>query len=100
MNATFTAEGILRRGSINISVAIGLDDGLIVPVIRDADRLSLAGIAQVLDDLVNRARAGRLTLADLEGGPFCVNNPGTFRTVLSPPIINHPHPSVMPIHAI
>ena len=100
MNATFTADGILRKKAINISVAVGLDDGLIVPVIHGADQLSISGLAHRLNDLATRARAGRLTVADVEGGTFCVNNPGTFGTVLSAPIINQPQAGIMTMEAI
>ncbi len=100
MNATFTPDGILRKKAINISVAVGLDDGLIVPVIHDADQLSISGLAHKLNDLASRARAGRLQLADIEGGTFCVNNPGTFGTVISAPIINQPQAGIMTMEAI
>jgi 2-oxoisovalerate dehydrogenase E2 component (dihydrolipoyl transacylase) len=100
MNATFTADGILRKKAINISVAIGLEDGLIVPVIHGADQLSISGLAHRLSDLATRARAGRLTVADVEGGTFCVNNPGTFGTILSAPIINQPQAGIMTMEAI
>jgi 2-oxoisovalerate dehydrogenase E2 component (dihydrolipoyl transacylase) len=100
MNATWTAEGILRKKAINISIAVGLDDGLIVPVIHGADQLSISGLAHRLSDLATRARAGKLTLQDVEGGTFCVNNPGTFGTVLSAPIINQPQAGIMTMEAI
>jgi len=100
LNATWTAEGVLRRKAINIGVAVGLDAGLIVPVIRDADMLSLAGLAHRLDDLATRARAGQLKLDDVEGGTFTVNNPGTFGTVISAPIINQPQAGMMTMEAI
>jgi 2-oxoisovalerate dehydrogenase E2 component (dihydrolipoyl transacylase) len=100
MNATWTSEGILRKQAINISVAVGLDDGLIVPVIHGADQLSISGLAHRLSDLATRARAGKLTVQDVEGGTFCVNNPGTFGTVLSAPIINQPQAGIMTMEAI
>jgi 2-oxoisovalerate dehydrogenase E2 component (dihydrolipoyl transacylase) len=100
MNATFTPEGILRKKAINISVAVGLPDGLIVPVIHAADQLSISGLAHRLSDLATRAHAGKLTIQDVEGGTFCVNNPGTFGTVLSAPIINQPQAGIMTMEAI
>jgi pyruvate/2-oxoglutarate dehydrogenase complex dihydrolipoamide acyltransferase (E2) component len=100
MNATFKPEGILRKKAINISVAVGLDDGLIVPVIHNADQLSISGIAHKLNDLATRARAGRLQVADVEGGTFCVNNPGTYGTVLSAAIINQPQAGIMTMDAV
>jgi 2-oxoisovalerate dehydrogenase E2 component (dihydrolipoyl transacylase) len=100
MNATWTSEGILRRQRINISVAVGAPGGLVVPVIHDADMLSIAGLAHKLNDIATRARAGELKLPDIEGGTFCVNNPGTFGTVLSAPIINQPQAGIMTMEAI
>jgi 2-oxoisovalerate dehydrogenase E2 component (dihydrolipoyl transacylase) len=100
MNATFKSEGILRKRAINISVAVGLDDGLIVPVIHNADQLSISGLAHKLNDLASRARAGTLQVADVEGGTFCVNNPGTFGTVLSAAIINQPQAGIMTMDAV
>ncbi|MGB2939543.1 MAG: dihydrolipoamide acetyltransferase family protein, partial [Candidatus Dormiibacterota bacterium] len=100
VNASFTDEGILRHAAINISIAVALDDGLILPVIHDADRLSITGLAHQLSDLAERARAGKLTLPDVARGTFCVNNPGTFGTVLSAPIINQPQAAIMTMEAI
>jgi 2-oxoisovalerate dehydrogenase E2 component (dihydrolipoyl transacylase) len=100
VNATWTTEGILRRRAINISVAVSAPGGLVVPVIHDADLLSIAGLAHKLNDIATRARAGQLKLADIEGGTFCVNNPGTFGTVLSAPIINQPQAAIMTMESI
>jgi 2-oxoisovalerate dehydrogenase E2 component (dihydrolipoyl transacylase) len=100
VNATFTDDGILRHAAINISIAVALDDGLILPVIHDADRLSITGLAHQLSELADRARAGKLTLPDVERGTFCVNNPGTFGTVISAPIINQPQAAIMTMEAI
>ena len=100
VNATFTPEGVLRKKAVNISIAVGLDDGLIVPVIHDADRLSIAGLAHSVDDLATRARAGQLKLPDITGGTFCVNNPGTFGSIMSAPIINQPQAGIMTMESI
>jgi 2-oxoisovalerate dehydrogenase E2 component (dihydrolipoyl transacylase) len=87
VNSSWSEEGIVLRGAINIGVGIALDDGLVVPVIREADRLSLADIARALEDLTTRARTGRLTLEDVEGGTFTITNPGVFGSIWSMPII-------------
>ena len=100
VNATWTAEGLLRRHAINISVAVSSPGGLVVPVIHDADMLSIAGLAHKLNDIATRARANQLKLPDIEGGTFCVNNPGTFGTVVSAPIINQPQAAIMTMEAI
>jgi pyruvate/2-oxoglutarate dehydrogenase complex dihydrolipoamide acyltransferase (E2) component len=100
LNATFTDGGLLRRKRVNISVAVSVDGGLIVPVIHDADRLSLAGLAHRVRDISTRGRAGQLKVADVEGGTFCVNNPGTFGTIMSAPIISQPQVAIMAMEAI
>ncbi|GAC1327376.1 MAG: dihydrolipoamide acetyltransferase family protein [Candidatus Dormibacteria bacterium] len=100
VNATWTSEGILRRRAINISIAVSSPNGLMVPVIHDADMLSISGLAHKVHDIAARARAGQLKLPDIEGGTFCVNNPGTFGTVLSAPIINQPQAGIMTMEAI
>ena len=100
VNATWTSEGILRRRAINISVAVSAPGGLVVPVIHDADMLSIAGLAHKLSDIATRARANQLKLPDIEGGTFCVNNPGTFGTVISAPIINQPQAAIMTMESI
>ncbi|MFN2462612.1 MAG: dihydrolipoamide acetyltransferase family protein [Candidatus Dormibacteria bacterium] len=100
VNATWTSDGILRRRAINLSVAVSSPTGLMVPVIHDADMLSIAGLAHKLNDVAERARAGQLKLPDIEGGTFCVNNPGTFGTVISAPIINQPQAGIMTMEAI
>ncbi|MDR7555947.1 MAG: dihydrolipoamide acetyltransferase family protein [Armatimonadota bacterium] len=87
VNATWTEDGILLRGAINIGVGIAVEDGLVVPVLHGADRLSLRGIAAALDDLTRRARAGQLTLDDIQGGTFTITNPGVFGSIWSMPII-------------
>jgi pyruvate/2-oxoglutarate dehydrogenase complex dihydrolipoamide acyltransferase (E2) component len=87
VNAVWTEEGILLRGAINIGVGIAVDDGLVVPVLHGADRLSLRGVAAALDDLTRRARANQLTLDDVQGGTFTITNPGVFGSIWSMPII-------------
>jgi 2-oxoisovalerate dehydrogenase E2 component (dihydrolipoyl transacylase) len=87
VNATWTEDGILVRGAINIGVGIAVEDGLVVPVLHGADRLSLRGVAAALDDLTRRARAGQLTLDDIQGGTFTLTNPGVFGSIWSVPII-------------
>jgi 2-oxoisovalerate dehydrogenase E2 component (dihydrolipoyl transacylase) len=87
VNSSWTDEGIVLRKAINIGIGIAVPDGLVVPVIRHADQLSLAGIARALDDLSARARAGRLGLDDVQGGTFTITNPGVFGSVWSLPII-------------
>lgn len=87
VNSTWTEEGILLRGRVNIGVGVALEDGLIVPVIKDADQKSLVGLARALEDISRRAREGKLTLEDVEGGTFTITNPGIFGSIWSMPII-------------
>jgi 2-oxoisovalerate dehydrogenase E2 component (dihydrolipoyl transacylase) len=87
LNAVWDETRIIHRRAIDIGVAIALDDGLVVPVIRNADRLSLAGLAHAVAEMAGRARAGTLTLDEMSGGTFTVNNPGTFGSLVSTPIL-------------
>jgi pyruvate/2-oxoglutarate dehydrogenase complex dihydrolipoamide acyltransferase (E2) component len=87
VNSAWSGDGVLLRKAINIGVGIAIDEGLIVPVIRHADQLSLAGIARALDDVTRRARDGRLGLDDVQGGTFTITNPGVFGSIWSMPII-------------
>ncbi|MFN2519802.1 MAG: dihydrolipoamide acetyltransferase family protein [Candidatus Limnocylindria bacterium] len=101
VNAAWTDKGVLRLNQINIGIAIALgDEGLVVPVLRDADGLSIAGLAKGVNDLATRARAKKLTLQDFEGGTFTVNNGGTFGTYLSYPVVNPPQAAIMTTEAI
>src|SRR5207245_1989987 len=74
INAQFDGDAIIRRKNINIGVAMGFEDALLVPVIKNTDSLNIAGIARAINDLGNRARANKLKLDDLQGGTFTINN--------------------------
>ena len=88
MNAKFTAEGIYVNKDVNIGIAIGLPTTLIVPVIKNADKLSIKGIAIAAGELIDKARRGKLGADDLAGGTFTVNNNGANGSWASAPIIN------------
>lgn len=100
LNAVWDEERIIHRKAINIGVAVGLEDGLVVPVIRNADRLSLAGVAHGVADLAGKARAGGFAPDDLAGGTFTVNNPGTFGSLVSTPILVQPQVAILSTEAI
>jgi 2-oxoisovalerate dehydrogenase E2 component (dihydrolipoyl transacylase) len=102
LNATWMPErgGIVVKRELNLGVAIDVPDGLIVPVIQRADEKSLLGLTRNLHDLITRAREKKLTLADVQGGTFTVNNPGAFGSVLSYPIINQPQAGILTMEAI
>ena len=101
VNAKWTEQGILKVRAINLGIAISLgDEGLVVPVIKNADELSITGIARAVRDLATRARGKKLTIQDFEGGTFTVNNGGTLGTYLSYPIVNPGQAAIMTTEAI
>jgi len=100
MNSTWADDKIVLKRQINLGMAVAVDQGLIVPVIHNADEKSIAGLARAVNDLANRARASKLTLADVQGGTFTVNNTGAFGSVVSVPIINQPQAAIMSMEAI
>ena len=100
LNASWSEQGLVLHKDINIGVAVSVDDGLIVPVIHQADGMSIAGLAKASDDLAKRARAGKLGIADVQGATFTVNNPGTFGTILSYSIIAPPQAGILAMDAI
>ena len=88
VNSSWTDQGLIRHRELNLGYAVALgDDGLIVPVIKDADGKSLAGLMRSIRDVVDRAKARRLTLDDLSGGTFTLNNTGPLGTIVSSPIV-------------
>src|SRR5206468_1400830 len=76
INATWDRDHVVLKRRINLGIAVATDDALLVPVIKDADQMSLIGLARALRQVVQRARAGKLTLDDVQGGTFTVNNTG------------------------
>jgi 2-oxoisovalerate dehydrogenase E2 component (dihydrolipoyl transacylase) len=100
LNATWSEDGVVLRREVNLGIAVALEDGLVVPVIKAADRLSMSGLALAAQDLTERARAGRLRLDDVEGGTFTLNNAGALGTVMSQAIINQPQAAVLVMDAI
>lgn len=100
LNAVWDEERIIQRGAIHLGVAVGLEDGLVVPVIRHADRLNLAGLAHAFVEVVDKARAGKLQPDDLAGGTFTVNNPGAFGSISSTPILVQPQVAILSMEAI
>ena len=100
LNACWGDDKIILKKRINLGLAMATPNGLIVPVIHDADRMSIAGLAKALGDLIGRARQGKLTLADVQGGTFTLNNTGALGSVVSQPIINYPQAGIMTTEAI
>jgi 2-oxoisovalerate dehydrogenase E2 component (dihydrolipoyl transacylase) len=100
LNASWSDQGVVLHKDINVGVAVSVEDGLIVPVVHQADRMSIAGLAKATDDLAKRARAGKLGIPDVQGATFTVNNPGTFGTILSYSIIAPPQAGILAMDAI
>ncbi len=99
-NATWGGDKIILKKRLNIGLAVAAPNGLVVPVIHNADRLSLSGLAHAVADLTQRAREGKLTIDDVQGGTFTLNNTGVLGSVVSQPIINYPQAAIMTTEAI
>jgi 2-oxoisovalerate dehydrogenase E2 component (dihydrolipoyl transacylase) len=100
LNSSWDKDKIIVRKDINISIAVATEDALYVPVIKAADQKSIYGIAKAIEDLAGRTRAGKLTVDDMAGGTFTVNNTGSFGSVLSAPIINAPQVAILSVESI
>ncbi len=100
MNASWSDEGVILRRELNLGIAVALEESLIVPVVRNADRLSIAGLAATMQDLGDRARANKLKLDEIQGGTFTLNNTGALGTVLTQAIINQPQAGILAMDAV
>jgi 2-oxoglutarate dehydrogenase E2 component (dihydrolipoamide succinyltransferase) len=100
INAEIQGDEMVLKHYYDIGVAVGASEGLVVPVLRDADRLSFAQIEQQIRDFARRAEDGSLSLADLKGGTFTITNGGVFGSLLSTPILNPPQVGILGLHAI
>ncbi|WP_047151945.1 dihydrolipoamide acetyltransferase family protein [Aneurinibacillus tyrosinisolvens] len=100
MNSVWAGDKIIMRKDINISIAVATDDALFVPVIKNADQRSIYGIAHAVDELAAKTRQGKLSMEDMSGGTFTVNNTGSFGSVQSMPIINQPQAAIISIESI
>ncbi|WP_454861394.1 2-oxoglutarate dehydrogenase complex dihydrolipoyllysine-residue succinyltransferase [Peribacillus frigoritolerans] len=100
LNAEIQGDHILKKNFYDIGVAVSTDEGLVVPVVRDADRKSFAEIEKNISDLAVKARNNKLGLSDLSGGTFTITNGGTFGSLLSTPILNAPQVGILGMHTI
>jgi 2-oxoglutarate dehydrogenase complex dihydrolipoamide succinyltransferase (E2) component len=100
LNASIEGDDLVYHDDVNLGIAVSLEDGLIVPVIPQAQRLSLEGIAAAIGDLSMRARSKQLTSEDVQSGTFTITNPGQFGTVLATPIINQPQVAILDLEAV
>jgi 2-oxoglutarate dehydrogenase E2 component (dihydrolipoamide succinyltransferase) len=100
INSQIEGDTLVQNHYYDIGVAVSTEKGLMVPVIRNCDGLGMAGIEKAITDAAGRARDGKITLSDLEGGVFTITNGGTFGSLLSTPIINPPQSAILGMHAI
>ena len=99
VNASIDGTDIVYHGYYDIGIAVGSPRGLVVPIVRNADQLSLAGIEKTIADYGKRAQDGKLTIEELTGGTFSISNGGVFGSMLSTPIINPPQSAILGVHA-
>ncbi|MGK2851086.1 MAG: dihydrolipoamide acetyltransferase family protein, partial [Candidatus Limnocylindrales bacterium] len=99
-NAHWTDAGLLAKRRIHMGVAVAVDDGLLVPVVRDVDQLSISGLNRAIADVAGRARAGKLKLDDYGGSTFTIDNTGWFGSNLTMPIMNVPEVAILTMEAI
>jgi 2-oxoglutarate dehydrogenase E2 component (dihydrolipoamide succinyltransferase) len=100
VNASLDGDNIIYKKDINLGIAVALDWGLIVPVIKRADELSLMGVARAINDLGERARTKKLNPDEVQKGTFTITNPGVFGSVIGTPIINQPQVAILCVGTI
>lgn len=100
VNASIDGDDIIYHGYSDISIAVSTEKGLVTPVLRNVERMSFADIEKTIADYAKKARDGKLSLEELQGGTFTVTNGGTFGSLLSTPIINPPQSAILGMHAI
>jgi 2-oxoisovalerate dehydrogenase E2 component (dihydrolipoyl transacylase) len=100
VNSRWDGDAIILKRRVHIGVAIATAEGLVVPVVHDADSLSVAGLARAIDDLATRARQGKLAVEDVRGGTFTVNNTGALGSVTGKGLINHPQAAILNTESI
>ena len=99
VNAEIDGQDLVYKNYYHVGVAVGTDKGLVVPIIRDADQLSIAEIEKQITDYGKRAQEGKLTVEELTGGTYTISNGGVFGSMLSTPIINPPQSAILGVHA-
>lgn len=100
VNAEIDGEDIVYKNYYHVGVAVGTDKGLVVPVVRDADRLTIAEIEKVITSYGKRARDGQLTIEEMQGGTFTITNGGVYGSLMSTPILNAPQSAILGMHRI
>ena len=99
-NAEIDGQDLIYKNHYDIGVAVGTDKGLVVPVVRDADQMTLAGIEKKIGELGRRARDGQLAIEDMQGGTFTITNGGIYGSLMSTPILNAPQSGILGMHKI
>ena len=100
LNARWHGDELRRYRRVNLGIAVATERGLVVPVVRNARDLSVAGLARRIDDVVTRAHIGKLQIADIEAGTFTVNNTGSFGSIASKPIVNYPEIAIVTMERV
>ena len=100
INASIDGEHVIYRGSVNLGIAVALDNGLIVPVVKGADEKNILGLSRAVQDVADRARAKKLSPDEVQGGTFTITNPGTFGAQFGLPVINQPQVAILGVGAI
>jgi 2-oxoglutarate dehydrogenase E2 component (dihydrolipoamide succinyltransferase) len=100
VNAEIDGDDIIYKNHYDIGVAVGTEQGLVVPVLRDADQMSFAEIEKKIGELGRKARDGKLTIEDLSGGTFTISNGGIYGSLMSTPILNPPQSAILGMHKI
>jgi 2-oxoisovalerate dehydrogenase E2 component (dihydrolipoyl transacylase) len=100
LNSTWSDEGVVLKNYINMGIAVSIPDGLIVPVLKDADQRGFTDLVRSLNDLVDRARGKQLKPEDVQGGTFTLNNTGATGSIASQPIINQPQAAILTTESI
>ncbi|HKX12797.1 MAG TPA: 2-oxoglutarate dehydrogenase complex dihydrolipoyllysine-residue succinyltransferase [bacterium] len=100
VNSTFTGEDVIYRDFVDMGVAVSTETGLVVPIIRDADKIGVVGFEKKLDELSKKAKDKKLSIAEMTGGTFTISNGGVFGSLLSTPILNMPQSGILGLHKI
>jgi 2-oxoglutarate dehydrogenase E2 component (dihydrolipoamide succinyltransferase) len=100
VNAEVDGTDLVYKNYYHVGVAVGTPTGLVVPVVRDADRLSFSGIEKTISELGLRARDGKLSMDDMQGGTFTISNGGVYGSLMSSPILNPPQSGILGMHKI
>ena len=100
MNSMWDGDRIIHKKDINLSIAVATDDALYVPVIKHADEKTIKGIAREIHELAGKVRSGKLSVNDMQGGTFTVNNTGSFGSIQSMGIINYPQAAILQVESI